>query len=210
MRGLIPNTDDTSTQMMSAAATDGETMDDRRIPGEEGLWVFILGDMTIFALFFGTILVTRGDDPATFAAAQHELHPVLGILNTALLLTGSLLVIRGLRRLGDGTALASRFFALTLVCALGFAVVKAAEYTLLINEGHTGGSNDFFMYYYVFTGVHLAHLVIGAVVLFLITRMSRRPQVTPGQRKFAECGAIYWHMVDALWLVLFPLLYLIR
>jgi len=85
-------------------------------------------------------------------------------------------------------------------------VVKGAEYTLLINEGHTGGSNDFFMYYFVFTGVHLAHLVIGTVILLLIARMSRRPQVTPGQRKFAECGALHWHMVEALWLVLFRLL----
>jgi nitric oxide reductase NorE protein len=198
------------TSAASAAAADGERVDDRRIPGEEGLWVFILGDMTIFALFFGTILVTRGDAPTTFAAAQQELHPALGIVNTALLLTGSLLVIHGLRRLGDGTALASRFFALTLICALGFALVKGAEYALLIDEGHTAGSSDFFRYYFVFTGVHLAHLVIGTVVLFFVARMARRPQVTPGQRKFAECGGIYWHMVDALWLVLFPLLYLIR
>jgi nitric oxide reductase NorE protein len=150
--------------------------------------------MTIFALFFGAILVTRGDDPATFAAAQHELHPALGIVNTALLLTGSLLVIRGLRRLGDGTALASRFFALTLMCALGFAVVKGAEYTLLINEGHTGGSNDFFMYYFVVTGVHLAHLVIGTVVLFLIARCraDRRSRLASGSSPSAAQSTGTW------------------
>ncbi len=182
----------------------------RRIPGEEGLWVFILGDMAIFALFFGTILVTRADDPTTFAASQHELHPVLGIVNTALLLTGSLFVIHGLRRLGDGTPTAARLFGLTLVCAAGFVAIKAVEYSLLVNEGYTAGTNDFFMYYFVFTGIHLAHLVIGAMVVLFLVRTARRPQVAAGQKRFAECGAIYWHMVDLLWLVLFPLLYLIR
>ena len=184
--------------------------DGRRIPGEEGLWVFILGDMAVFALFFGTILVTRGQDPSMFDAAQHHLHPWLGIVNPALLLTGSLFVVHGVRRLGDGTPASSRLFALTLVCALGFAAIKVAEYSLLVGEGHTGATNDFFMYYFVFTGIHLAHLVIGTVIVAFLVRVAARPEPTAGQRKFVECGAIYWHMVDLLWLVLFPLLYLIR
>lgn len=192
------------------AAREGERAEGRRIPGEEGLWVFILGDMAVFALFFGTILVTRGEDPAMFAASQHELHPWLGIVNTGLLLTGSLFVIHGLRRLGDGTSGAARLFALTLLSAVGFVAIKVTEYTLLIDEGFTGGSNDFFMYYFVFTGIHLTHLVIGAVIVLLLVRTSRQPHVSAGQRTFAECGGIYWHMVDLLWLVLFPLLYLIR
>lgn len=181
-----------------------------RIPGEEGLWVFILGDMAIFALFFGTILVTRGQDPAMFADAQHHLHPWLGIVNTALLLTGSLFVVHGVRRLGDGTRASSRLFGLTLACALGFAAIKVTEYAMLVDEGYTGATNDFFMYYFVFTGIHLAHLVIGAVVVAVLARLAARPDPTAGQRAFVECGAIYWHMVDLLWLALFPLLYLIR
>ena len=182
----------------------------RRVPGEEGLWVFILGDMAIFALFFGTIMVTRGEDPSMFAAAQHELHPVLGIVNTALLLTGSLFVVHGMRRLGDGTPTSARLFGLTLGCAAGFAAIKAVEYTQLVGEGYTAATNDFFMYYFVFTGIHLAHLVIGAIVMTFLVRVARGPDLSAGQHRFAECGAIYWHMVDLLWLVLFPLLYLIR
>lgn len=192
----------------SAAAPAPPTR--RRVPGEEGLWVFILGDMAIFALFFGTILVTRGEDPGSFAAGQHDLHPWLGIVNTGLLLTGSLFVIHGLRRLGDGSTAAGRLFGLTLACALGFAVIKAVEYSLLVAEGMSPATSDFFMYYFVFTGIHLAHLIIGAVIMVFLQRTARRSQVSPSRRKFAECGAIYWHMVDLLWLVLFPLLYLIR
>lgn len=192
------------------APVPADRSDGRRIPGEEGLWVFILGDMAIFALFFGTILVTRGQEPTMFADAQHHLHPWLGIVNTALLLTGSLLVVHGVRRLGDGTRASARLFALTLACALGFGAIKVTEYAMLIDEGYTGATNDFFMYYFVFTGIHLAHLVIGTVIVAFLVRVAARPEPTAGQRRFVECGAIYWHMVDLLWLVLFPLLYLIR
>jgi nitric oxide reductase NorE protein len=181
-----------------------------RVPGEEGLWVFILGDMTVFALFFGTIVVTRGQQTEVFRSSQHELHASLGIANTLLLLTGSLLVVRGMRALRAGTGRAPQLFAATLVCAIGFASVKATEYVLLVREGHTATDNDFFMYYFVFTGIHLAHLVIGAVIMVLLTLVARKPGLKPSQVSFAECGAVYWHMVDLLWLVLFPLLYLVR
>lgn len=182
----------------------------KRVPGEEGLWVFILGDMVVFALFFGTILVARGSDPAEFGASQQQLHPVLGLINTTLLLTGSLFVVHGLRRLGDGTAASARLFAMTLLSAAAFAGVKVTEYVLLVGDGLTAGTNDFFMYYFVFTGIHLAHLVIGSVIMACLVGVALRQPSTAGHRRLAECGAIYWHMVDLLWLALFPLLYLIR
>ncbi|RHW25739.1 cytochrome c oxidase subunit 3 family protein [Nocardioides immobilis] len=186
----------------------------RRIPGEEGLWVFLLGDMGIFALFFGTLVVTRADQPDVFHAGQQALHPWLGIVNTLLLLTGSILVVYGVRAIRGATGSAAGLFTGALVCGLGFAGVKAVEYSLLIREGHTAGTNDFYMYYFVFTGIHLAHLAIGLVLLGLLIRLgSRLPagRVPSASRvRLVECGGCYWHMVDLLWLVLFPLLYLVR
>lgn len=186
----------------------------RRIPGEEGLWVFLLGDMCIFALFFGTLVVTRADQPDVFHAGQQTLHPWLGITNTLLLLTGSILVVYGVRAIRGATGTAARFFTGALVCGLGFAAVKAVEYTLLMREGHTGGTDDFYMYYFVFTGIHLAHLVIGLILLGFLIRLGMRSpagQLPAASRvRFVECGGCYWHMVDLLWLVLFPLLYLVR
>lgn len=195
---------------LQAVAEPRTTEDGTRVPGEEGLWVFVLGDMCIFGLFFGTLVVTLTKQPQMYAAAQDQLHPGLGILNTVLLLTGSLLVVRGLRRLGDGTPVAARLFSVAFVCAIGFAAVKVTEYSLLIRAGHTGGSNDFFMYYFVFTGIHLAHLAIGAAVMLFLVRTARLPELSERRVLAAECGGIYWHMVDLLWLVLFPLLYLVR
>lgn len=190
------------------------TRPERRIPGEEGLWVFLLGDMLMFALFFGTLVVTRAQQPEAFHAGQQAVHPWLGIGNTLLLLTGSILVVHGVRAIRASSETAGPLFAGALGCGLGFAAVKALEYALLLREGHHGGTDDYFMYYFVFTGIHLAHLVIGVVLLCLLVRLGRRIQSgappTASQVRFAECGGCYWHMVDLLWLVLFPLLYLVR
>lgn len=199
---------------VEARPDSGSAASTRRIPGEEGLWVFLLGDMCIFALFFGTIVVTRADQPAAFHEGQHALHPVLGIVNTLLLLTGSILVVRGVRAVRTASGSAATLFAAALGCGLGFGAVKAVEYTLLVRDGYTGGSSDFFMYYFVFTGIHLAHLAIGVVLLAFLVRLGRKLPAgelpSRGQVRFAECGGCYWHMVDLLWLVLFPLLYLVR
>ncbi len=183
----------------------------RRIPGEEGLWVFLLGDMAIFALFFGAIVVLRGKHPGLVAASQHVLHPQLGLLNTGLLLTGSLLVVLATRAIRVCSPSAVRLYAGAIACGIGFAAVKAVEYTLLVHDGRTAQSNDFFMYYFVFTGIHLGHLVIGLVLLsFLVARARKGTPLTKGQSVFVDCGGCYWHMVDLLWLALFPLLYLVR
>jgi len=183
----------------------------RRVPGEEGLWVFILGDMVIFALFFGAIVVLHGRETAMFTAAQHALHPELGLVNTGFLLTGSLMVVLATRRIRAGSTSAAGWYAGAIACGLGFAAVKVVEYSGLVAEGHTAQSNDFFMYYFVFTGIHLGHLVIGLVLLtFLVARARRPGPLTKGQGVFVDCGGCYWHMVDLLWLALFPLLYLVR
>lgn len=179
----------------------------RHVPGEEGLWVFILGDLTIFTLFFGTLIVSRTKQPDVFLAAQRELHPPLAIANTVLLLLGSYLMVRGVAAVRAGRPSAARLFAGTVACGFGFAIIKALEYTLLATSGHAPGQNDFFMYYFVFTGIHLAHLVIGVVLVSVLARQARSR--TPSLR-FAEIAGCYWHLVDGLWLVLFPLLYLAR
>jgi nitric oxide reductase NorE protein len=191
----------------SAPAEAAAVRPHRHVPGETGLWVFLLGDMIMFSVFFGFVAVLHGLHPEMFRASQRALHPSLGLLNTLLLLTASALVVRGLRRLRSGQS--ARTPSLALVCALGFAVVKAVEYTLVIRAGHTPESNEFFMYYFVFTGIHLAHLTIGLGALTVLIVLSRRPPLGPGGLKVAEGAAVYWHMVDLLWLVLFPLFYLV-
>ena len=183
----------------------------RRTPGEGGVWVFVLGDMCVFAAVFGVLLWQRGQDPAMYAAGQAELHVGLGALNTVVLLTSSLLVALGVRaaRAGDHRT-APRLLAGAAGCAVAFAALKAVEYTDLATSGHGPGTTTFFASYFTFTGLHLLHVAFGLAVLLGVVRIARRPGLDDHDVTMLESGTSYWHMVDLLWLVLFALLYLVR
>jgi nitric oxide reductase NorE protein len=183
----------------------------RRIPGEEGIWVFVLGDMTVFALFFATFMYSRGRNPQTFATAHTDLSVLLGTINTVLLLTSSLLVALAVNGVvsGDHDS-APRWFGAALACGGGFVAVKGLEWSHLFLAGRSVGSSEYFSYYFMFTGIHLGHVVIGLVVLSRLTAVTRTQELTVSRRRLCETGGIFWHMVDLLWVVLFALFYLVR
>ena len=138
----------------------------RRVPGEAGIWVFVLGDMTVFALFFATFMYSRGKNHAVFARDHTELHVALGTLNTVLLLSSSLLVALAVQRVLAGRhAGAWRLIAAALCCGAGFVAVKAIEWTQLFAARKGVGSGEFFSYYFMFTGIHLLHVLIGLAAL---------------------------------------------
>ena len=184
-----------------------------RLPGEPGVWILILGDMALFAIFFGVFSYYRSLDPAGYAVAQAQLNPSFGVLNTLLLLASSWFVAFGVhcaRETQEAARNAAPCFALAGACGLGFAVVKFFEYGEKIAAGITLSTHDFFMYYYMFTGIHFFHVIVGMVVLLFLWRRARAGVRSSGELMFVESGASYWHMVDLLWIVLFSLLYLLR
>ena len=185
-----------------------------RLPGEAGVWVLIVGDMSVFGIFFAVFTYYRGLDLATFAASQAQLNQAYGLVNTLLLLASSWFVaiaVQTVREARPGDAdIAPGCFAFAALCGLGFAGIKVIEYSEKIAAGITLTTNDFFMYYYMFTGIHFFHLLVGLVVLFFLWRRARAGVRTPSDLVFLESGASYWHMVDLLWIVLFTLLYLLR
>lgn len=161
----------------------------------------------IFALLFGSFMSARRGDLGAFEAARKVLSYQHGGVNTLLLLTSSWCVVMALRAARSGLeANARRFLGAAVLCGLGFVASKAWEYIAEVSGGHAHGT--FFMYYFMLTGIHLAHVVIGTAVLLLFWIKWRKapPSATPG----FETAAVFWHMVDLLWVVLFPLLYLLR
>ncbi len=179
------------------------------VPGEEGVWVFIGGDLAVFAVFFVTYAVARRQELALFESTQHLLDRGLGLLNTLLLLTSSLCVAHAVAavRRADRSA---RFFLLGAIgLGTGFVVVKAFEWSAKIAVGFTLNSNSFSIYYYMFTGIHLVHVLIGLGVLcFTLSRFDRTGRM-PGGVALIEGAAAFWHLVDLLWIILFALLYLL-
>jgi len=183
----------------------------RHIPGEAGTWVFILGDMMLFAALFGVFIYYRGREPGVFAQSQLELHRSFGAINTLLLLTSSLAVVTAVRAIrAQMRRLAQAAIAVALVCGAGFLLNKALEWTDLIANGHAPAANNFFMYFFVLTGLHAFHLLVGIGVLIALLVLSRKPILSKGQFAFVEGGACFWHMVDLIWVVLFALLYLMH
>ncbi|CAN5392419.1 cytochrome c oxidase subunit 3 family protein [soil metagenome] len=196
---------------MATVAIRGEQPRTRHLPGEEGIWLFILGDMMVFALFFLTFVYYRGTDVATYVAAQKGLNEGLGLLNTLFLLTSSwfvALAVRGMR--AGGGARTPWLIAAAMLCGLAFVVVKFIEYREKFAAGITVLTNEFFMFYFMFTGIHLIHVLIGLGVLTYLLLLSRKPLPAAGDISAFESGAAFWHLVDLLWVVLFALLYLVR
>lgn len=182
----------------------------RHLPGVEGVWVFVFADMAVFAVMFGAFMWDRQHNLEVFEVNRQLLNVDFGGINTLILLTSSMLVVLAIAALKQGrTRLAPPFLALALACGVTFIVLKVIEYREKFDAGISMLSNDFFMYYFVMTGMHLGHVVVGTVILAALWAKSRSAQ--PGGRLTAyEGGATYWHMVDLLWVCLFPLLYLVR
>jgi len=181
----------------------------RHAPGEAGLWALILPDLVLFSMLFVTFLVHRRDDPVSFARSAALLDRNLGLIDTLLLLTSSLTVAIAVHRVEDGRPGARAHLVAAMGCGLSFVALKIIEYTLHIRAGITPATDNFFMFYYVMTGIHLVHVLIGLGVLLTLAIVAGRPDAL-ARLRLIEGGACFWHVVDLLWIGLFALLYLAR
>lgn len=197
--------------MTSTLTADAISASQRRIPGEAGVWIFIFGDMCAFAVFFAYYMVSRGKAPELFAASQDTLNRNFGAVNTFLLLASSLAVVLAVKAMRvERRDLAQQLIVSAFACGIAFAVVKAFEYHEKVAAGQTPNTNDFYLLYFILTGLHLFHLILGLVVLVILWVLARRSEISTNQWAFFEGGACFWHMVDLLWIVLFPLIFLVR
>lgn len=185
---------------------------DRHVPGEPGIWVLLFGDMLVFTILFAVYLHRRGENKELFAQSQEALNRSFGAINTLVLLTSSVLVVFAVRALRSEQSrhLAHRLTVAGAGVGACFVVIKVFEYHEKVAAGITPSTNEFFMYYFVLTGLHLAHVIVGLGVLLALSRLARKPAPTHTHIAFFEGGGCFWHMVDLLWIVIFPLLFLVR
>ncbi len=186
----------------------------RHVPGEVGIWTFVLTDLTVFTFYFVTFFYQRGQHPVEFHSGAAHLSMTRGTVNTVALLTASLFVAIATHLVREGnTRLARRLFGLAALCGAAFIVNKPFEWLHELNAGFGPHHDYFFQLYYMLTGLHLVHVIVAMVVLYFLIRVSgqvRDGHATPRHRRFIENGATYWHLVDAIWLVLFAVFYLVR
>lgn len=188
---------------------------DPRVPGEPGLWVFLLGDATVFGALFVGVLVYRLRRPEVFRASAATLSVPVGTVNTVVLLTSSLVMataVAALRSDRDAAVVGRtvrRLLAGVVACAAVFAALKIGEYVRVGAAGHGPASDVFFTLYYALTAIHLLHLAIGTVLVVVLGRILAASPDPAARLALARGVASYWHLVDLLWIVLFPLLYLV-
>ncbi|MCD9029148.1 cytochrome c oxidase subunit 3 [Luteimonas sp. BDR2-5] len=188
--------------------TDTRAHPARRVPGEPGLWVFLFADMAIFLVFFVAFLKERGQAHELFEASRMSVGLTIGLINTVILLTSSLLVVMGINAARHhANEVARRALYGAVACGVVFVVLKLVEYTHLIQAGHVIGSNLYFDYFYFLTGMHLAHILIGFVTLSIMIGKVRQPgKLSARDMSVMESCGCYWHLVDLLWMFIFPLL----
>lgn len=183
----------------------------RRLPAEEGIWAFVFADMVVFAIFFNVFAYYHHLEPAVFHAGQNSLAIGLGLINTFILLASSwsmVLALRAVRARARRATIAR--LLVTLGCGGAFAALKIVEYSAKVAAGHYPVSDNFYMLYFMFTGIHLLHLIVGMVAVGCLAGFARTTDWSEAHVRYFEGGAVYWHMVDLLWVVLFPLIYLVR
>lgn len=177
--------------------------------GVGAMWIYIVGDLFIFGGWFVFYLAYRASEPAVFLESQAQLNQTLGMINTLVLLVSSwwvALCVNATRagRYGEAT----RYAWLTILSGAVFGISKVYEWISEMAAGHTFTSNDFFMFYYFLTAIHLFHVMTGFIVLGVLVRHLRTPALR-SQVVIENCAA-YWHMIDVLWVAIFALLYVMR
>jgi nitric oxide reductase NorE protein len=167
------------------------------------MWILILSELAIFGAFLLGVCGVRIADPVTVAASQAQLDRVHGGLNTMVLVTSGFLAALATRAAANAQPGHCRLF-LGAAGGLGlvFLGVKAVEYAAKAAEGIGLETNAFFTLYYLITGFHALHVVLGLIILALCARRPRLETV--------ETGTAFWHMVDLVWVLVYPILYLIR
>ena len=185
-----------------------------------GMWLFLFTEILLFGGLFLLYAVYLRRYPQEFAAAGRQLNWVLGGANTVILLTSSLcaaMAVTAVQR--DELRRAVQLLGGTIFCAAGFMVIKYFEWSAKIGHGVYPGSEHlkagppgesvFFSLYYMTTGIHGLHVLIGAALLGWISAKVKGGSVTSGDYVLLENGALYWHLVDLIWIFIFPLYYLI-
>ncbi|APS00823.1 cytochrome C oxidase subunit III [Pajaroellobacter abortibovis] len=199
-----------------------------------GMWVFIVTEVLMLGGLFVAYALYRSHETSVFVAAHHCLDKTFGVTNTVVLLLSSLTAALAVRSAQVGErSKTSLYLVITLLCACIFLGIKCMEYSHKVHEGLLPGhyfghpyfdlnqtahwyeslparASMFFGLYFMMTGLHGLHVLIGMGILIWVLRRNIRGDFDRNYFTAVDIGALYWHLVDLVWIYLFPLLYLIE
>lgn len=190
--------------------------------GRMGVWLFLVTEILLFGGLFCAFAIFRSKYFPSFVEAHHHLDRVMGGINTVVLICSSLTMALGVRSAQKNESGKTTLLLLaTLACAAAFLVIKYLEYTHKIHAGllpgkfftasgfESGHAGIFFSIYFLMTGIHGLHVVIGMGLITWILLRNMKSEFSSRYYAPVENVGLYWHLVDLIWIYLFPLLYLV-
>jgi cytochrome c oxidase subunit 3 len=207
---------------MQTVAHQFDEVEQQREASTLGMWIFLATEVLFFGGMFLGYGVYRTLYGEAFRDASHHLDVLIGGINTAVLLCSSLTMAMAVHAAQAGSRPAmNRFIGLTMLLGAVFLGIKFFEYYEKFHEGLIPGptfvweqgdprhAGIFFLFYFIMTGMHALHMVIGLGLMTALLWLSRKGLFSPAYYTPVELGGLYWHFVDVIWVFLYPLLYLI-
>lgn len=187
------------------------TFNQEDLPGDFALWIFISAEMLAFGVLFVAYAFTRAKNVELFNASQLTLSRTSGAINTLVLITSSYFVMRGVAAIKRGLNKQCAHWLMGAFLLGGvFSSIKIMEFSAKYSADITMSTNNFYMFYLSLTFFHFMHVLMGMIILASIIIKARRGGYSAQYYVGVETGASFWHMVDFLWIILFPLVYIIR
>jgi len=186
-----------------------------------GMWLFLYTELLLFGGLFLVYMIYRHLNPDAFLLASFELNVWMGTINTLVLLTSSMTIAMAITALQKGNPkLAITLSWLTILAALVFLIIKYFEWGSKFEHGLFPGMDHYdslpigeklyFYLYFFMTGLHALHVIVGGVFIGFVIRYMKTGRVHQGRISLLENSGLYWHLVDLIWIYLFPLFYLIH
>jgi nitric oxide reductase NorE protein len=181
------------------------------LPGDFAIWIFIFAELLVFGIFFIIYAVVRIQNVEMFNQYQLTLNRETGAANTLLLITSSYFVVRAVHAIRlDQVKSCIHWLLAALAGGCGFLILKSLEFSDKFAAGISLSTNTFYMFYLSLTAFHFLHVILGMIILIAVVIKAQRGQYSATDHTGVETGASYWHMVDLVWIILFPLVYIIR
>ena len=187
-------------------------------PGDFAIWIIIYVELLTFGLLFMGYVFSRRSDVELFNASQLLLNQTSGFVNTLILITSSYFIVKAIQSIKTMTKdtliqanhTASKWLICAMLLGLAFLSIKILEFSHIFGEGITLSTYTFFMFYLLLTMFHFMHVFLGLIILWNIYKKTKIHGYSSDDHSGMETGASYWHLVDLLWIILFPLVYIIR
>ena len=196
---------------MMTTAVNQIAIEKEPLPGDLAIWFFIMAEMLVFGVFFIVYVYVRSNNVELFNEYQLKLHREAGVINTLALITSSYFVAMGVHAIkNNNVRRTGHMLLLALAMGFIFLAVKIWEYSFVFGAGIHLSTNTFYTFYISLTFFHFMHVIMGMVILSALYYFLRQGKYSAEEHHGIETGASYWHMVDLLWIVLFPLVYIIH